>query len=115
MAPPGAHRPPGGADGSPPRAEVSCQSAVARPGTLARGARAAPSDLECRPDPRQGRPGCPVAPHHPTLAPSLYVASLAQTPRPLSACPAPHVPGEAGSPPPHRGQTGAGTGTPGLG
>ena len=79
------------------------------------GAGPAPSDLECGADPGQGRPGGAVAPHHPTPAPPLRAAAPAQTARPLSARPAPHAEGEAGSPPPHRGEAVAGPGTPGLG
>ena len=42
-------------------------------------------------------------------------APPAQTAGPLSARPAPHAAGEAGGPPPHRGEAVAGPGTPGLG
>ena len=62
MAPPRTHGPPGGADGSPPRAAVSRQSALARAGTTARGAGPASSDLECGADPCQGWPGSAITP-----------------------------------------------------
>src|SRR5262249_37556812 len=115
MAPPRPHGPPGSTDGSPPRAAVSRQSALARAGTTARGAGPASSDLECGADPCQGWPDSAIPPHHSTPAPPLCAAALAQTANPLPARPAPHTAGAAGSSAPHRGQTGAGPGTPGLG
>ena len=49
---------------------------VARRGRAPGSTRPAPSDLECGPDPGQGRPGGAVAPHHSTPA------------SPLRSCPA---------------------------
>src|SRR5919201_1722671 len=115
MAPPRTHSPPRSADGSPPRAAVSRQSALARAGTTPHGARAAPSDLECGADPCQGWPGSAITPHHPTPAPPLCTAALAQTASPLLARPAPHGAGEAGGPSAHRGEAMAGPGTAGVG
>src|SRR5215471_16502046 len=115
MAPPRAPSAAACPDGSPPGATVSPQSPVPRAGTTACGAGPAPSDLECRPDPGEGRPCGAVAPHHSTPAPSLRVAASAQTAGPMSARPAPHAAGQAGGPQPHRGSTGAGPGTLGLG
>src|SRR6266568_7093406 len=115
MAPPRAHGPPMCADGSPPRTALPCQSALACAGTTARGAGPASSALECSADPGQGWPGSVLAPHHSTPAPSLRAAAPAQTAGPLSGRPAPHAASEAGSSAPHRGQTVAGPGTPGLG
>src|SRR5262249_60107642 len=99
---------------SSPRATAARQSADSRRGSTPGGTGPAPSDLECRPDPGEGRPSGALAPHHSTPAPSLRVAAPAQTAGPLSARPAPHVAGEAGGPPPHRDSTGAGPATLGL-
>src|SRR6266446_4883170 len=115
MAPPCAHGPPGCPDGSPPGAAVPRQSALAHAGTTARGAGPVPSDLECGADPRQGRLRRAVTPYHSTPAPSLRVAAPPQTAGPLSARQAPRGRGEAGSPPPHRGEAVAWPGTRGLG
>src|SRR6516162_5479244 len=106
MAPPRAPSAAAGPDGSPPRSPVPRQSAGARAGSAVGGAGKAPSDLECGPAPRPGRPDGALAAHHPTPAPSLRAAAPAQTAGPLSARPAPHTAGEAGSATPHRGQTG---------
>src|SRR6266566_2393801 len=99
----------------PPRAAVPCQSAVARCGSAPGGVGPAPSDLECGADPGSGWPGGALASHHPTPPAPLRAAPPAQTARSLSAGPAPHTAGAAGSPPPHRGEAGAWAGTPGLG
>src|SRR6266508_416122 len=115
MASPRAHGPPECPHGSPPRSPVPRQSAVSRPGRAPGGARAAPSDLECGPDSRAGRPGGAVTPHHPTPAPPLRAAAPAQTAGTLSARQAPRGRGEAGSPPSHRGEAVAWPGTPDLG
>src|SRR5207244_13377643 len=115
MAPPCAQGPPGCPDGSPPGVTVPRQSALARAGTAARGAGPVPSDLECGADPRPGRLRRTVTPYHSTPAPSLRVAAPPQTAGPLSARPAPHTQGEAGSTPSHRGQAMVGSRTPGLG
>src|SRR6266567_1568177 len=100
MAPPRAPSAAACPDGSPPGAAVSPQSPIPRAGTTAGGAGPAPSDLECRPDPRQGRPGGAGAPHDSTPAASLPTAPPPQTAGASSAREAPRGRGEGrGSPP----------------
>src|SRR6266516_938099 len=100
MAPPRAPSAAACPDGSPPGAAVSSQSPVPRAGTTTCGAGPAPSDLEYRPDPRQGRPRGAVTPHDATPAASLPAAPPPQTAGAPSAREAPRGRGEGrGSPP----------------
>src|SRR5262245_8152868 len=115
MAPPRAPSAAACPDRSPPGAAVSSQSPVSRAGTTTCGASPAPSDLECRPDPRPGRPRRTLAPHHSTPAASLPAAPPPQTTAAPSAREAPRGRGEGRSSPPHCGEALAWSGTPGLG
>jgi hypothetical protein len=101
--------------GSPPGAAVSPPSPVPRTGTPACGAGPAPSDLECRPDPRQGWPGGAIAPYDATPAASLPAAPPPHTAGALSACEAPRRRGAGRGAPPHCGEAVAWPGTLGLG
>ena len=99
--------------GSPPGPSVP--TSVCLPNGNAAGAGPAPSDMECGPDPGQGSVRMPHAPAPSNACAIATRCHACPNGPPPSACPAPHVPGEAGSLPPHRGQTGTGPGTPGLG